>query len=228
MGVVKHPVPRGDRLAYTVEDAIAAVRTAYADPQNPPNKLWWIQASITITDTPPEQLYAHPDPDFPTHITDEGVELGTEDLGAPITGKGRLWVPWWATDSLSNLGYYIDEYWYKESKFQVQRGPTGPLFLLGLAIEPVYAFVGSLPLRPPAFARSFVHRHILLRPKQYGGVLALQMQPRLTVPLREDAVNPKLTGTITPSPSVPGAIHAPAAIAVVLESLEGEIFDPPQ
>jgi hypothetical protein len=216
-------------LAYTVEDAIAAVRTAYADPQNPPNKRWWIQTSITITDTPPEQVYAHPDPDFPAHITDEGtVELATGEVGAPITGEGRLWVPWWAPDSLSDLGYYIDEYWYKESKFQVQRGPTGPPFLLGLAIEPVYAFVGSLSLRAPAFARSFVQRHAFVRPKRYRGVLALQMQPRLTVPLSEDAVNPKLTGTITPSPSVPGAIHPPAAVEVVLESLQGEIFDPPQ
>jgi hypothetical protein len=213
-------------LAYTVEDAIAALRIAYADPQNPPNKRWWIQASITITDTPPQQLYAHPEHDFPTHITDEGtVELATGEVGAPITGKGRLWAPWWAPDSLSDFGYYVDDYfWDKGSKFEVQRGPTGPPFLLGLAIEPVYAFVGSVALRPPAFARSFVHRHILLRPTQYRGVLGLQMQPRLTVPLSEDPVNPKLTGTITPSPSVPGAIHPPAAIEVVLESLEGEII----
>jgi hypothetical protein len=211
-------------MAFTVEDAIAAVRTAYADPQNPPNKVWWIQASITITDTPPEQVTTHPD--FPTHITDDlTVELDTGEVGAPITGKGRLWVPWWAPDSLSNFDYYPDDYfWDKESKFVVQRGPTGPAFLLGLAIEPVYAFVGSVSLRPPAFARAFVHRHIPLRPKQYRGVLALQMRPRLIFQLTEDAANPKLTGTITPSPSVPGAIHPPAAIEVVLESLEGEIF----
>lgn len=214
-------------MAYTVEGAIAAVRAAYADPQNPPNKLWWIQSSITITDTPPQQLYAHPESDFPTHITDEGVELDTGEEGAPITGMGRLWVPWWALDTLSNLGYYPDELFYKGFKFEVRRGPTGPSFLLGLAIEPVYAFVGSLSLRPPAFARSFVQHHTLLRPKQYRGVLGLQMQPRFTVPLSEDAVNPKLTGTIAPSPSVPGAIHPPAAIEVVLESLEGQIFDPP-
>jgi hypothetical protein len=45
------------------------------------------------------------------------------------------------------------------------------------------------------------------------------MQLRFSVPLTEDPVNPKLTGTITPDPSLPGAIHPPATIEVVLESL---------
>ena len=208
------------RLAYTVQDAIAALLSAYADPHYEPNTVFFIKASIAIADTPPEQIFTHPDPDFPAHITDEGtVELATEELGAPIAGQGHVWVKWWETpDALGNL----DD--SGSSGFKVQRGATGAPFLLGLAIEPVYAFVGSLSLRPPAFARSFVQRHDLVRPKQYRGVLGLGMQPRFTVPLTEDRVNPKLTGTITPSTSVPGFIHLPATVEVVLESLESSII----
>jgi hypothetical protein len=189
-------------LAYTVEDAIAALLGFYADPNNNPNMFWWIQASITITDTP---IYAHPP---------------TEEEGAPFTGTGNLWVRWWeAIDTLTNLS----ERWDSDSMFKMRRGATGPSFLLGLAIEPVYTFVGGLSVRPPAFARSFVQRHNLVRPKQYRGVLALPLRPRFTVALTEDPINPKLTGTITPSWSVPGFIHPPAAIEVVLESIKSDV-----
>lgn len=207
-------------MAYTVEDAKAALASAYADPQNDPNMVWWIQASVTITDTPP--AYAHPTAEFPTSSPEGEVELAAGEVGAPITGEGQLWVNWETPDTLGNLS--PADLWYRGFKLEVQRGATGPSFLLGLAIEPVYAIVGPLTLRPPAFARSFVQRHGLVRPKQYRGVLALRMQPFFTVPLTEDPVNPKLTGTITPSPYVPGAIHPPAAIEVVLESLESGII----
>ena len=102
-------------------------------------------------------------------------------------------------------------------KFKCRRG-GGPEFYLGLNIEQVIT-IGPLSIRPPAFARSFVQRHGFLSRKRYRGVLAFQMQPPFSVALTEDPVNPKLTGTITPDPSLPGAIHPPATIEVVLESL---------
>jgi hypothetical protein len=115
---------------------------------------------------------------------------------------------------LGNLGL---AYWDDWSKFAMQRG-GGPKFYLGLDIEPVITFVGPLSVRSPAFARSFVQRHGILMRKRYQGVWALQSWLRFPVPLNEDP-SPKLTGTITPDPSLPGAIHPPATIEVVLESL---------
>jgi hypothetical protein len=47
-----------------VDEAIAAVASAQAAETNF-NTIWFIQASVTITDTPPEQLYAAPGTDFP-------------------------------------------------------------------------------------------------------------------------------------------------------------------
>jgi hypothetical protein len=200
-------------LAYTVDDAIAAVVSAQAAEQNF-NTFWFLQGSVKITDTPPEQLYAHPDPDFPTHITDEGtVELVTEEEWAPITGNGHLWRL--TADSLGNLGW---PYWDDYSKFAMQRG-GGPKFYLGLDIEPVITFIGPLSVRPPAFARSFVQRHDLLSRKRYRGVLGFPMQAPFTVALTEDPLNPKLTGTIASGPSLPGAIHLPATIEIVIDSL---------
>jgi hypothetical protein len=199
-------------LAYTVDGAIAAVASAQAAETNF-NTFWFIQGSVTITDTPPEQAYARPTAEFPTHITEElTVELVAEEVWAPITGTGPLFRP---TNAL--LGNLDTPLWTAD-KFEMQRG-GGPQFFLGLDIEPVFTFVGPLSLRPPAFARSFVQRHGFLSRKHYRGVIGLQMQPRFTVPLTEDPVNPKLTGTITPDPSLPGAIHPPATIEVVLESL---------
>jgi hypothetical protein len=117
-----------------------------------------------------------------------------------------------------SLGDLFPWDWDGYGKLTMRRGATGTPFLLGLTIEPVIA-IGPLSFRPPAFARSFVQRHEFLRRKHYRGLLALRAQPQFTVALTEDQVNPKLTGTITPSPSVPGIIHPPASIEIVLESL---------
>jgi hypothetical protein len=198
-------------LAYTVDDAIAAVASAQAAEQNF-NTFWFIQGSVTITDTPPEQLFAHPDPDFPTHITDEGtVELVADEEWAPITGNGPLF------RGLGLLGNLELTPIWQADKFKCQRG-GGPEFYLGLNIEQVIT-IGPLSIPPPAFARSFVQRHAFLTRKRYRGVWALQSWLRFSVPLTEDPVGPKLTGSITPDPSLPGAIHPPATIEVVLESL---------
>ncbi len=200
-------------MAYTVDDAIAAVASAQAAEMNP-NTIWFLQGSVTITDTPREQLYAQPGTELPTDAPDEGtVELVVDEQWAPITGNGHLWRE--TADTLGNLG---TTYWDDYTKFAMQRG-GGPKFYLGLDIEPVITFVGPLSVRPPAFARSFVQRHGFLSRKRYRGVLALQMQPPFTVALTEDSLNPKLTGTITPDPSLPGAIRLPATIEVVIESL---------
>jgi hypothetical protein len=199
-------------LAYTVDDAIAAVVSAQAAEQDP-NTFWFVQGSVTITDTPPEQAYAHPTAEIPTHTSEEGtVELVDEEVWAPITGNGPLFRG--TNVILGNLDTPI----WDADKFKCQRG-GGPQFYLGLDIEPVITFVGPLSIRPPAFARSFVQRHGFLSRKHYRGVWALQRQLRFSVPLTEDPVNPKLRGTITPDPSLPGAIHPPATIEVVLESL---------
>ena len=192
-------------MAYTVDDAIAAVASAQAAEMNL-STFWFIQGSVTITDTPPEQLFAHPDPDFPTHITDEAtVELVADEEWPPITGNGPLYR---GLGLLGNLD---------ADKFKCRRG-GGPEFYLGLNIEQVIT-IGPLSIRPPAFARSFVQRHAFLTRKRYRGVWALQSWLRFSVPLTEDPVGPKLTGSITPDPSLPGAIHPPATIEVVLESL---------
>jgi hypothetical protein len=203
-------------LAYTVDDAIAAVASAQAAEQNP-NTFWFVQGSVTITDTPPEQLYAQPDHDFPTHVTDEGaVELVDDEEWAPITGQGPLFR---GSGLLGNL----DTPLWDADKFKCRRG-GGPEFWLGLDIEPVITLVGPLSVAPPAFARSFVQRHGFLTRKHYRGVWALQRQLRFSVALTEDSVNPKLTGTIIPDPSLPGAIRPPAAIEIVLESLTSFTF----
>jgi hypothetical protein len=55
-----------------VDEAIAAVASAQAAETNF-NTIWFIQASVTITDTPPEQLYAAPGTDFPTHDPEGGT-----------------------------------------------------------------------------------------------------------------------------------------------------------
>jgi hypothetical protein len=199
-------------MAYTVDDAIAAVASAQAAETNF-STFWFLQGSVTITDTPPEQLYAHPGTELPTDAPDEGTVELVEEEWAPITGKGHLFRE--TADSLGNLGL---AYWDDWFKFAMQRG-GGPKFYLGLDIEPVITFVGPLSVRSPAFARSFVQRHGFLSRKRYRGVLAFQMQPPFTVALTEDPLNPKLTGTITPGPSLPGAIHVPATIEVVIESL---------
>jgi hypothetical protein len=201
-------------LAYTVEDAIAAVTSAQAAETNI-NTIWFLQASVTIADTPPEQLYAHPGAEVPTPAPEGGpVELDVpEEAWAPITGNGPLFrgSP---TPLLGNLNTPL----WDADKFRCQRG-GGPPFYLGLEIEPVITVVGPLSIRPPVFARSFVQRHRLLSRKHYRGIWALQPQLRFSVALTEDPVNPKLTGTITPDPSLPGTIHPPATIEVVLESL---------
>ena len=62
-------------MAYTVDEAIAAVASAQAA-ETDFNTIWFLQASVMITDTPPEQLYAAPGTDFPTMI-------GTRDRRAP-------------------------------------------------------------------------------------------------------------------------------------------------
>jgi hypothetical protein len=200
-------------LAYTVDGAIAAVASAQAAEQNF-NTFWFIQGSVTITDTAPEHAYAHPTAEFPTPPPEGTAELvPEEEVWAPITGTGPLVRG--TTALLGNLD--------GPDKFKMHRG-GGPQFYLGLDIEPVITFIGPLSLRPPAFARSFVQRHAFLSRNRYRGVWALQMQPRFSVLLTEDPVNPKLTGTIAPDPSLPGAIHPPATIEVVLESLTSFTF----
>jgi hypothetical protein len=145
------------------------------------------------------------------------VELVDEEVWAPITGNGPLFSG--TNGILGNLDTPV----WDADKFKCQRG-GGPQFYLGLDIEPVITFVGPLSIRPPVFARSFVQRHGFLSRKHYRGVWALQRQLRFSVPLTEDPVNPKLTGTISPDPSLPGAIHPPATIEVVLESLTSFTF----
>jgi hypothetical protein len=203
-------------LAYTVEDAIAAVVNAQAAEQG--STFWYVLASVTITDTEPEQLYAHPDPDFPTHITDEGtVELVDDQPWQPITGEG----PVFPDPFLSAAPTRLDDFrfgWDGYGKVTMRRGAAGTSFLLGLAIEPVITF-GSLSFRPPAFAGPFVQRHNFLGRKHYRGLLGVEGQPQFMAPMTENPAYPKLTGTVPPSPSVPGAVHLPATIEIVLDSL---------
>jgi hypothetical protein len=204
-------------LAYTVDGAIAAVASAQAA-ETDFNTFWFVLGSVKITDTPREQAYAHPTAEIPTHPSEEGtVELVDEEVWAPITGNGPLFSG--TNGILGNLDTPV----WDADKFKCQRG-GGPQFYLGLDIEPVITFVGPLSIRPPVFARSFVQRHGFLSRKHYRGVWALQRQLRFSVPLTEDPVNPKLTGTISPDPSLPGAIHPPATIEVVLESLTSFTF----
>ena len=203
-------------MAYTVDDAIAAVVSAQAAETNP-NKGWFIQASVTIADTP---LYAQPGAEFPTRTPDEGtVELDVPEEGwAPITGEGPLYMGR-PTPLFGNLGTPV----WNADKFKCQRGGGLP-FWLGMDIDRVITFIGPLPLRPPVFARSFVQRHGLVSRKHFSGVWALHPQLRFSVRLTEDPKNPKLTGAINPDPSLPGAIHPPATIEVVLESLASGII----
>jgi hypothetical protein len=196
-------------LAYTVDDAIAAVASAQAAEQNF-NTFWFVQGSVTITDTPPDQLFAHPDPDFPAHITDEAAVELAGDEWPPISGSGPLF------PGLGLLGNLGDSGLWNADKFKCRRG-GGPEFYLGLNIEPVIT-IGPISIPPPAFARSFVQRHGNLMRKRYRGVWALQSWLRFSVSLTEDP-GPKLTGTIASDPSLPGAIHPPATIEVVLDSL---------
>jgi hypothetical protein len=166
-------------LAYTVDDAIAAVASAQA--AQPADKVAYIQASVSITDATP----------------------GT------ITGKGPLY----RTALLGNLGSVFDSGY----KFSMQRGGTGPLFLLGLDIEPIYTIGPIVVRRFPAFLVSFLQRLGLLR-KRYQGDFALYLQPHFGVVLTENQ-DPRLTGTITPSALTPGPIVPPGTIEVVLESV---------
>jgi hypothetical protein len=204
-------------LAYTFEDALAAAVKAQLAQQG--STFWYVLASVTISDTEPGQLYAHPDPDFPTHITDdETVELVDDKPWPPISGQGPLFPrPLWNAnaDSLDDLFSFG---WDGYGKLTMRRGGTGTPFLLGLNIEPVITF-GPLTVRPPAFARPFAQRHNFLGRKHYRGQLGLEGQPPFTVPLTENPALPNLTGPITPSQSVPGEIHQPATIEIVLDSL---------
>ena len=200
-------------MAYTVEDAIAAVASAQAAETNF-NTVWFIQASVTITDTPREQLYPHPGAHLPTQDREEGaVEHFADEPWTPIKGSGPLFRGY-PTPLLGNLNTPL----WDADKFKCQRG-GGPAFYVGVDIEPVITFVGPVSISPPAFARSLTHRLGLLSRKHYQGVCAFQPQLRFSIQLNEDPANPKLTGTITPDPSLPGAIRLPATIEVVLESL---------
>jgi hypothetical protein len=168
-------------LAYTVEDAIAAVASAQA--AQPADKVAYIQASVTIRDTGP----------------------------TPITGKGPLY----RTALFGNLW----PVWDQGFKFVMQRGGTGPRFLLGLNIEPIIAVVGPAVVQPPAFLGPFLQRHRFLSRKRYQGVFGLYLQPLFDVVLTEDQLNPRLTGTLTPLPFATGAFDPPGTIEVVLESV---------
>jgi hypothetical protein len=166
-------------LAYTVDDAIAAVASAQA--AQPADKVAYIQASVSITDG----------------------STGT------ITGKGPLY----RTALLGNLGSVFDSGY----KFLMQRGGTGPLFLLGLDIEPIIT-LGPIVVSRPAILVSFLQRLGFFR-KRYQGDFALYLQPHFSVVLTENQANPRLTGTITPSALTPGPIVPPGTIEVVLESV---------
>jgi hypothetical protein len=200
-------------LAYTVDEAIAAVASAQAAETNF-NTIWFIQASVTITDTPPEQLYAAPGTDFPTHDPEGGtVEHLADEPWTPITGSGPIFRGY-PTPLLGNLNTPL----WDADKFKCQRG-GGPSFYLGVDIEPVITFVGPVSVSPPAFARSFTQRLGLLSRNHYQGICAFQPQLRFSIQLNENPANPKLTGAITPDPSLPGAIRLPATIEIILESL---------
>ena len=178
-------------MALTVDEALAALASAYdADPATP----WCLQALLTITDT-------------------AGTLSG---IGTQGTSPGRLFgAPHpFAGAPLGNLK---DPIWNSGDKFVVHRGEewTGfDEFLIGLDIEAVVAIVGPLTLRPPAFAWSFMQRHGFLSSTHYRGVLSVEQSARFTVALTENPLNPKLTGTITRSPS--GAFVPPATIEVVI------------
>jgi hypothetical protein len=166
-------------LAYTVDDAIAAVASAQA--AQPADKVAYIQASVSITD----------------------ASTGT------ITGNGPLY----RTALLGNLGSVFDSGY----KFSMQRGGTGPLFLLGLDIEPIIT-LGPIVVSRPAILVAFLQRLGFFR-KRYQGDFALYLQPHFSVVLTESQANPRLTGTITPSALTPGPIVPPGTIEVVLESV---------
>jgi hypothetical protein len=201
-------------LAYTVEDAIAAA--VHAQLAENSSTFWYVLASVTITDTPPDQLLAPGHESLP-HIDEEALEVVVAGEWPPITGQGPLYPdPFFSAnaDRLDNLRFG----WNGEQKLTVRRGAEAP-FYLGLAIEPVIT-LGPLSFRAPTFARPFVQRRHLLGRKHYRGLLGLEGQPQFTASLiEEDPAHPKLTGPITASPSVAGAIHLPATIEIVLESL---------
>jgi hypothetical protein len=170
-------------MAYTVEDAVAAVANRQAT--LPADKVAYIEASVSITD----------------------AGAGT------ITGKGPLGRA--GPQALTNMG----SIWDAPLKFFMQRGATGPGFLLGLNIEPIYALIGPVVFRPPTFVASFIQRYRFpIRRTHYQGDFALYMQPPFGVVLTEDQ-SPKLTGTIAASTLTPGPIVPPGTIEVVLDSV---------
>lgn len=142
----------------------------------------------------------------------------TDAAAGTITGNGGLYrrIPF-----LGNMGNVV---WDSAYQFLMQRGATGPRFLLGLEIEPFITLVGPIAIQPPAFAWPSLQRLRFLR-KRYLGDFGFYMQPGFSTVLNEDQVNPRLTGTITPSAHTWSAITPPGTIEVVLKSVAiGDVF----
>jgi hypothetical protein len=138
--------------------------------------------------------------------------------GGSVQGTGSLMIPYYKTALLGDLGWVADpQFW-----FLMQRGGAGPQFLLGLDIEPIIT-IGPVVFRPPASMISLLQRFTFLWRKHYWGHFAIYLQyqqPHFNVTLSEDQVNPRLTGTISPSALSVGPIVPPASVEVILDSVE--------
>ena len=145
------------------------------------------------------------------------ASVSITDAGAgTITGKGPLGRGDGTVALLGNMW----SVWDSQFKFLMQRGGTGPRFLLALSIEPIYSIaLGPVGVQLPAAASSLLHQHpYFVKKKRYRGDFALYLQPHFYVELTEQP-DPKLTGTMTPLTLTPGAIVPPGSIEVVLESV---------
>ena len=166
-----------------------------------------IAAAVSAQATLPADKYAY----IQASVSITDASPGT------ITGSGPLY----RTALLGNLW----SVWDSSFKFVMQRGGTGPNFLLGLDIEPIITIIGPVMVQPPAFLIPFLQQANLLARKRYRGDFALYGQPGFDVELTEGPAIARLTGTITPSALAPGPIVPPGTVEVVLESVAiGDVF----
>lgn len=208
-------------MALTVDEALAALASAYDADEGATS--WCVLASLTITDTAGTLSGV---PEVPGRLWGAIAFVGAPHPLATNALLGNLEI---------NMRVPFD---YQAGWFDMHRGEWNgeaqPAWLVYLDIEAVVAIVGPLTLRPPAFARSFMQRHGLVSRTHYRGVLGITPAPNFphfwqaptpfTVALTENPVDPKLTGTITQSPS--GDIVPPATIEVVFQELAPLSFTP--
>ena len=196
-----------------MDEAIAAVASAQAAETNF-NTIWFIQASVTITDMLPEQLYAAPGTDFPTHDPEGGtVEHLADEPWTPITGSGPIFRGY-PTPLLGNLNTPL----WDADKFKCQRG-GGPSFYSAWTSS--RSSLSSAPFRSahrpsPGHSRSGSDSSQGTTTKAYARSSRSFASRFNSTRIPQ---TPSSLELITPDPSLPGAIRLPATIEIILESL---------